>query len=50
MTEVSAEQDNMTLTNKKKLEKLLKDCDIVFDGKLGLNPYETTVFFMREYR
>ena len=39
-SEVSAEQDHMTTIKKNKLEQLLKDFNVVFDGKLGLYPHE----------
>ena len=39
-SEVSTEQDHISSTDKLKLENLLKDFDVVFDGKLKLYPHE----------
>ena len=39
-SEVSAEQEHMTASEKKKLENLLKESDVVFDRNLGHYPQE----------
>ena len=40
VSEDSAEQEHMTASEKKKLENLLKEFDVVFDRKLGHYPHK----------